>query len=175
NMTKLDNLMPEEFRMADGLFCIDWQILPKIKSWEGLKIFDQQLMKILICLQVTFNQILEWQTKEPFNLKNLNENSTIVSFIASHWTDFRKDWVPKLQAYIYIASFGKVHHNTDWDIHSECATFKRNTMYYFEDFNAKNCIISKYPFYLAIENLQEKNYSSKKLWDLFKLGAVLII
>ncbi|CAG8828581.1 9259_t:CDS:2, partial [Dentiscutata erythropus] len=85
------------------------------------------------------------------------------------------DWVPQLQAHIPVASFGKVHYNTDWDIFPECGALERNTVQHYEDFIAKNCIIEKYPFYLSIENSQDQDYSTEKLWDAFKLGVVPII
>ncbi|CAG8603487.1 7583_t:CDS:2, partial [Racocetra fulgida] len=42
-------------------------------------------------------------------------------------------------------------------------------------FESKNCVLSKYPFYLAIENCQEKDYSTEKFWIAFDLGIVPII
>ncbi|CAG8831530.1 2758_t:CDS:2, partial [Racocetra persica] len=56
-----------------------------------------------------------------------------------------------------------------------CAALEESTSQHYEDFRAKNCIIAKYPFYLAIENTKEQDYSTEKLWDAFKLGVVPII
>ncbi|CAG8596209.1 9411_t:CDS:2 [Dentiscutata erythropus] len=166
DMTDLGDLTSEELRTADGLFCVDEPILPEAKSWKGQK-FIQLTTEPYVTCPSCINNIErwdfrstcdensdvptsyirsdpdEWRAKEPFNLENLNKNSTVVSFIASHWTDFREEWVPKLQAHIPV-------------------DLLRNTMEHYEDFNAKNCIISKYPFYMAIENSQEKDYSSEK-------------
>ncbi|CAG8568132.1 16138_t:CDS:2, partial [Dentiscutata erythropus] len=108
-----------------------------------------------------------WRTQQPFNITKLSQNSTFISFITSHRTEFRETWVPTLQAYIPVASFGSFLPNTPWETHPECMNL--------EHFKAKNCIISKYPFYLSVENSQEKDYSTEKLWDPFYLGVVPVI
>ncbi|RIB10529.1 Glycosyltransferase Family 10 protein [Gigaspora rosea] len=64
---------------------------------------------------------------------------------------------------------------SNWNIHPDCEALEKNTKDHYEDFNAKDCIIEKYPFYLSIENSQEPDYSSEKLWDPFKLGVVPIV
>ncbi|CAG8830881.1 5736_t:CDS:1 [Gigaspora margarita] len=198
NMSDLGDLTSEELKTADALFCVVRQILPEKKSWEGQKFVQFTIEPYITCplcsndiegfdFRSTYNEKSEvptsyirsdpniWRTKQPFNIENLDKNSTIVSFIATHWTDFRKDWVPKLQAHIPVASFGIVHHNTDWNIHPDCEALEKNTTDHYEDFNEKNCIIEKYPFYLSIENSQELDYSSEKFWDPFKLGVVPIV
>ncbi|CAG8640881.1 13477_t:CDS:2, partial [Gigaspora rosea] len=98
NVTDLGDLTLEELKTADALLCVDYHILPEKKSWEG------QNSKVPTSYIQSDPNIL--RTKLPFNVENLDKNSTIVSFIASHWTDFRNDWVPKLQAHISVASFG---------------------------------------------------------------------
>ncbi|CAG8765298.1 25291_t:CDS:1, partial [Racocetra persica] len=107
------------------------------------------------------------KTKTPFNITKLPHNSTLISFIASHETEFRKNFVPSLMEHIPVASFGGVSHNTDWNTHPDCENL--------DFFESKNCVLSKYPFYLAIENCQEKDYSTEKFWIAFDLGIVPII
>ncbi|CAG8648396.1 37202_t:CDS:2 [Gigaspora margarita] len=174
NVTDLGNLTLEELKAADALLCVDYHILPEKKSWEGQKFVQFSIEPYINCPSCS-GDIEGFDFRSTYNEKNLDKNSTIVSFIASHWTDFRENWVPKLQAHIPVASFGVVHRNTDWNIHPDCEALEKNTKDHYEDFNAKDCIIEKYPFYLSIENSQEPDYSSEKLWDPFKLGVVPIV
>ncbi|CAG8609406.1 16378_t:CDS:1, partial [Funneliformis mosseae] len=172
----------EELKTADALFCVNRPNLPIRKGWEGQKFINYNLEPVQhdfgrFDILVTFEEFSdvptsyirmdhnEWRRKKPFNVTSLSPNSTFISFIASHWTEFRETWIPTLQAHVPVASFGKVYPNTPWD--SECINF--------EWFEMKNCIISKYPFYLAIENSQVQDYSTEKLWDTFKLGVVPVI
>ncbi|CAG8582517.1 14187_t:CDS:2 [Cetraspora pellucida] len=172
-MTDLNNLTPEKLRMVDGLFCVDEPRLSDMKSWEGQKFiqFTNESPNNYKPTSYIREDPIEWLARQPFNIENLTKNSTIVSFIASHWTYFRKELISNLQVYIPIASFGKVYKNTNWNIHPECSILEESTSQH-EYFKAKNCIIVKYPFYLAIENLQEQDYSTEKLWDAFRLGII---
>ncbi|CAG8743955.1 2661_t:CDS:2, partial [Dentiscutata erythropus] len=109
------NLTPEELRTADALFCVDQQILPEKKSCEGQKFIQLAVEPYITCpwcidnlerwdFRSTYNENSDmptslirsdpngWRIKQPFNVESLNKNSTLVSFIASHWTDFRRDW-----------------------------------------------------------------------------------
>ncbi|CAG8586759.1 2438_t:CDS:1, partial [Scutellospora calospora] len=109
----------------------------------------------------------KWRTAIPFNVTKLSQNSTIISVIASHWTEFYDTFIPSLETHVPIASFDGVHNNTDWNFYPECSNLD-----YFEK---KNCIVSKYPFYLSIESFPENDYSTEKLWDTFNLGVVPVI
>ncbi|CAG8659766.1 3146_t:CDS:1, partial [Dentiscutata heterogama] len=187
----LGSLTRKELKSADALLCVNQPInLPKEKAWKGQKFILYNLEPKEACphchnqnhlfdIHATYDDDSEvptsyvrmdskhWRSKSPFNVTKLSKNSTFVSFIASHWTQFREDFISSIETYIPIASFGSVRHNSDWDLHPECV--------YSERFTAKNCIISKYPFYLAIENSKEKDYSTEKLWDTFNLGVVPVI
>ncbi|CAG8824009.1 9354_t:CDS:1, partial [Cetraspora pellucida] len=129
NMTDLDDLTPDDLKTADALFCVDQLKLPNVKSWDGQKFirftneppancpwcyYMMERFDFLSSYTEDSNvptsyireDPIDWLARQPFNIENLSDNSTFVSFIASHWTDFRKDWVPKLQAHIPVASFG---------------------------------------------------------------------
>ncbi|RIB15091.1 hypothetical protein C2G38_2094116, partial [Gigaspora rosea] len=111
NVTDLGDLTLEELKTADALLCVDYHILPEKKSWEGQKFVQFSIEPYINCPSCMPTSYIQsdpniLRTKLPFNVENLDKNSTIVSFIASHWTDFRNDWVPKLQAHISVASFG---------------------------------------------------------------------
>ncbi|CAG8806491.1 15493_t:CDS:1, partial [Dentiscutata erythropus] len=181
---KKDNWINWIFRglkTADALFCVNSPNLPKQKGWEGQKFIEYSLEISYIPgpfdIFVTFKETSdvptsyiqmdpnEWRKKPPFNITSLSPNSTFISFVASHLTEFRKTWIPTLQAHIPVASYGTVYKNTPWD--SECKDFSWS--------NLKNCVISKYPFYLAIENSQVQDYSTEKLWDTFNLGVVPVV
>ncbi|CAG8495340.1 40696_t:CDS:1 [Gigaspora margarita] len=108
-----------------------------------------------------------WRTIQPFDITKLSPNSTLVSFVASHMTEYRKTFIPSLQDHMSVASFGYVYQNTPWSHYPECLNLGK--------FETKNCVVSKYPFYLALESCQEKDYSTEKLWNTFKVGVVPII
>ncbi|CAG8848366.1 25676_t:CDS:1, partial [Racocetra persica] len=154
------------------------------KEWKGQKIIQYTLEPKTYCphchdtthlfdIHATYDENSDiptsyvrmdtekWRSIVPFNITKLTPNSTFISFIASHWTEFRRGFIPNLEKHIPVASFGGVYHNTDW--YPECLS------------KSKKCIISKFPFYLAIENCQEKDYSTEKLWDVFSLGVVPVI
>ncbi|CAG8839518.1 9546_t:CDS:1, partial [Cetraspora pellucida] len=92
-------------------------------------------------------------------------------------TDFRLTFIPSLEAHMSIASFGSVNWNTPWDLYPECQNLEnlKSKNLALPKFEKKNCVISKYPFYLAIENCQDKDYTTEKVWDTFKLGVVPVI
>ncbi|RHZ77164.1 hypothetical protein Glove_184g12 [Diversispora epigaea] len=177
----LYNWISKELKTADALFCVNSPNLPKQKGWEGQKFIEYSLevnyapgpFDILVTFRETDDVPTsyirmdhnEWRKKKPFNITSLSPNSTFISFVASHWTKFRKTWIPTLQAHIPIASYGGVYKNTQWD--PECKGLPL--------FDMKNCVISKYPFYLAIENAQVQDYSTEKLWDTFNLGIVPVV
>ncbi|CAG8735052.1 1301_t:CDS:1, partial [Racocetra persica] len=109
-MTELKDLTPEELKMADGLFCVDQIKLPDVKSWEGQKFirftneppscpwcYDQMERFDVLSTYDEKSDVpasyiredpTEWLIRQPFNIKDLTKNSTLASFIASHWTDF---------------------------------------------------------------------------------------
>ncbi|RIB24746.1 Glycosyltransferase Family 10 protein [Gigaspora rosea] len=186
----LENLTPKEFKSADAFFCVEQPSLPKMKAWKGQKFVQYVLEPKTHCPQchdktnlfdivATFDENSDiptsyirmdskhWRSITPFDITKLSKDSAFISFIASHWTQFREKFISSLESHIPVASFGSVRRNTNWDIHPECVNL--------EHFNSKNCIISKYPFYLSIENSQEKDYSTEKLWDTFNLGVVPVI
>ncbi|RIB06183.1 Glycosyltransferase Family 10 protein [Gigaspora rosea] len=186
----LDQVDLKELKTVDALFCANKPNLPKEKAWKGQKLIHFTLEPKTHCpkchdkndffdIRATFDEDSDiptsyvranfesWRTQQPFDVTKLSPNSTFISFIASHWTEFRESWIPTLQAYLPVASFGSVLPNTPWEKYPECLNL--------EEFAAKNCIISKYPFYLSIENCQEKDYSTEKLWDPFYLGVVPVI
>ncbi|CAG8648934.1 13784_t:CDS:1 [Gigaspora margarita] len=186
----LENLTPKEFKSADALLCVNQPSLPKMKAWKGQKFIQYTLEPTTHCpfchdknhlfdIRATVYENSDiptsyirmdtkyWRSISPFDITKLSKDSTFISFIASHWTQFREDFVSSLETHIPVASFGGVRRNTDLHIHPEC----ENLGY----FKSKNCIISKYPFYLAIENTQENDYSTEKLWDTFNLGVVPVI
>ncbi|CAG8567452.1 4287_t:CDS:1 [Dentiscutata erythropus] len=186
----LNSLTRKELKSADALLCVNQPDLPKEKAQKGQKFILYTLEPKTHCpechdqdylfdIHATYDEDSDvptsyirmdskhWRSISPFNITELSENSTFVSFIASHWTQFREDFISSIENYIPIASFGGVRHNTDWDFHPECENLGL--------FSEKNCIISKYPFYLAIENTDEKDYSTEKLWDTFNLGVVPVI
>ncbi|CAG8758403.1 14627_t:CDS:1, partial [Racocetra persica] len=185
---EIQNLTSEELKSADGLFCVNQPGLPKEKAWKGQKFIQYTLEPKTHCpqchdkthlfdIRATYDENSDiptsyvrmdtekWRTVVPFNITKLTPNSTFISFIASHWTKFRGEFIPKLEKHIPVASFGGVLRNTDW--YPECNGLSH--------FKSKNCIISKFPFYIAIENCQEKDYSTEKLWDAFSLGVVPVI
>ncbi|CAG8715034.1 10066_t:CDS:1 [Dentiscutata erythropus] len=191
-MKDFKSLTQEELKSADALVCVNNPNpnLPKKKAWKGQKYILYTMEPKTHCpdcydknhqfdILATYDEdsdvptsyvrmdFKHWHSKSPFNITRLSKNSPFVSFIASHWTQFREDFISSIENYIPIASFGGVRHNTDWDFYPECENL--------DFFGTKNCIISKYPFYLAIENSQEKDYSTEKLWDTFNLGVVPII
>ncbi|CAG8770710.1 39666_t:CDS:1 [Gigaspora margarita] len=229
----LENLTPKEFKSADGFFCVEQPSLPNMKAWKGQKFIQYVLEPKTHCPQchdkthlfdiiATFDENSDiptsyirmdskhWRSISPFDITKLSKDSAFISFIASHWTQFREDFISSLEAHIPVASFGRVRRNTNWGIHPECVNLagsftntidgskgilttsgetettkiiresvfkekKTTTQEIDERFNLKNCIISKYPFYLSIENSQEKDYSTEKLWDTFNLGVVPVI
>ncbi|CAG8727303.1 27353_t:CDS:1 [Dentiscutata erythropus] len=182
------SLSPTELQTVDALFNVNTQ--PSEKEWKGKKNIKLTLEPKtyypnfhinyeLFDIYSSFDEDSDlptsyvrvdpeiWRTIQPFNLTKLSPNSTLISFIATHMTEYRKTFIPSLQAHMSVASFGKVHYNTPWNLYPECLNLER--------FEAKNCAISKYPFYLSIENCQEKDYSTEKLWDTFKLGDVPVV
>ncbi|CAG8526025.1 20589_t:CDS:1 [Dentiscutata erythropus] len=186
----LKDLRYKELRKADALLCVNQPNLPKKKAWNGQKFIQYTLEPTTHCpqchdkndlfdIRATFTEgsdvptsyirtdAEKWRIKTPFNVKKLSQNSPFISFVASHWTKFRQTFVKDLQDHIPVASFGKIHRNTEWKIYPECLKLGL--------FDAKNCVISKYPFYLSIENSQEDDYSTEKLWDAFDLGIVPVI
>ncbi|RIB13650.1 Glycosyltransferase Family 10 protein [Gigaspora rosea] len=186
----LKNLTYEELREADALLCVNQPNLPKNKTWNGQKFIQYTLEPMTHCpqchdknklfdIRATHNESSDiptsyirmdtekWRIRTPFNITKLSQNSTFISFIASHWTEFRGTFIKNLQTHIPVASFGKVYQNTNWEIYPEC-----KNLGFFE---LKNCVISKYPFYLSIENSQEEDYTTEKLWDVFNLGVVPVI
>ncbi|CAG8717857.1 9700_t:CDS:1, partial [Racocetra fulgida] len=175
----LNNITSEELKHADAFLCINEPNLPEKKAWEGQKFIQFTLEPKTYCpychdenhifdILATYDEDSDvptsyfgldpgaMKTKTPFNITQLPPNSTLISFIASRETEFRKNFVPSLMKHIPVASFGGVHHNTDWNIYPECERL--------DFFESKNCVLSKYPFYLAIENCQEKDYSTEKFW-----------
>ncbi|CAG8845234.1 32795_t:CDS:1, partial [Racocetra persica] len=163
----LDDLTPKELKNADALFCVNQPKLPKKKAWKGQKFIQYTLEPKTHCPQCHDKNHLfdfrathdessdvptsyvrmdstRWRLVPPFDVKKLSQNSPFISFIASHWTEFRENFVSSIEAHIPVASFGGVRHNTDWNIHPECEGLSH--------FDSKNCIISKYPFYFSIEN-----------------------
>ncbi|CAG8814925.1 17975_t:CDS:2, partial [Gigaspora margarita] len=98
-------------------------------------------------------------TIQSSDITKLSPNSALVSFVASHMTEYRRIFIPSLEAHMSVSSFGFVNHNTPWDHYPECLNSGK--------FETKNCAISKYPFYLALESCQEKDYSTEKLWAIF--------
>ncbi|CAG8459144.1 14016_t:CDS:2 [Gigaspora rosea] len=83
NVTDLGSLTLEELKTADALLNVDYHILPEKKSWEGQ---NSEVPTSYIRSDPNI-----WRTRQPFNVENLDKNSIIVSFIASHWTDFHND------------------------------------------------------------------------------------
>ncbi|CAG8658936.1 6701_t:CDS:1 [Cetraspora pellucida] len=187
----IENLTSKELKSVDALFCVNQPGLPAKKAWNGQKFIQYTLEPMTHCpechdknhlfdIRATYDENSDiptsyvrmdsrkWKLVPPFNLKDLSQDSPLVSFVNSHWTKFRKDFVQNLMNYISVASFGGIYQTTDWDIHPECEGLN-------DLFDLKNCVISKYPFYLAIENCQEKDYSTEKLWDTFNLGVVPVI
>ncbi|CAG8711237.1 13035_t:CDS:2, partial [Racocetra fulgida] len=181
---EIEDLTSEELKSADGLLCVDQLGLPKEKAWKGQKFIQYTLEPETYFpqyhdktnpydIRATYYENSDiptsyvsmdtetWRSIVPFNITKLTPNSTFISFIASHWTQFRREFIPNLEKHIPVASFGGVYRNTDW--YPECPL------------ESKNCIISKFPFYLAIENCQEKDYSTEKLWNTFNLGVVPVI
>ncbi|RHZ77166.1 hypothetical protein Glove_184g14 [Diversispora epigaea] len=140
-----DNWISKELKTADALFCVNSPNLPKQKGWEGQKFIEYSL-------EVNY-------APGPFDILVTFKESSDVP------TKFRKTWIPTLQAHIPVASYGTVYTNTQWDPECEGLPW----------FDLKNCVISKYPFYLAIENSQVQDYSTEKLWDTFNLGIVPVV
>ncbi|KAF0413271.1 alpha-1,4-fucosyltransferase [Gigaspora margarita] len=185
----LTELSYTELKTADAIFNIDNVSLPKKKARKGQKFITLSLEPKThnpdyyhngsYDIYSSFDEDSDiptsyvridpdiWRIIPPFNITKLSPNSTLISFIATHATEFRKSFVPLLQAHMNVAAFGAVHWNTPWELYPECLNLGK--------YDAKNCAISKYPFYLAIENCQEKDYSTEKLWDVFNLGVVPVI
>ncbi|CAG8824639.1 10696_t:CDS:2 [Gigaspora margarita] len=124
----LDQVDPEELKTVDALFCVNKPNLPKEKAWKGQKLIHFTLEPKTHCqkchdkndlfdIRATFDEDSDiptsyvranfesWRTQQPFNVTKLSPNSTFISFIASHRTEFRESWIPTLQAYIPVASF----------------------------------------------------------------------
>ncbi|CAG8753787.1 35408_t:CDS:1, partial [Racocetra persica] len=189
NETRIEDLTSAELETADAIFYVNQPTPLKSKAWRGQKLIQYTLDPVAYYPQyhdkrkqfdihVTFDEDSEvptsfirdpekWRTKQPYDIEKHPSNIPAISFIASHWTKFRESWIPSLQEHIPIASFGSVHWNTNFDIHPECANS--------DSYELKLCIISKYPFHLYIETSQEKDYTTDKLWDVFKSGSVPII
>ncbi|CAG8572424.1 22577_t:CDS:2 [Dentiscutata erythropus] len=159
----LGELYPVELRTADAIFN-SLRLIVRLATYDIYSSFDEN-SDISTSYVRTDPEI--WRATPPFNITTLSTNSTLISFIASHITEFRKSFIPLLQAHMNVASFGNVYQNTPWDLYPECLNLWK--------FDTKNCVVSKYPFYLAIESCQEKDYSTEKLWDIFKLGVVPVI
>ncbi|CAG8657099.1 3045_t:CDS:1 [Cetraspora pellucida] len=189
NETRIEDLTSAELNAADAIFYVNQPTPLKSKAFKGQKLIQYTLMPATYYPQyhdknnkfnihVTFDEDSEvptsyirnpekWRVKEPYKIEKHPSNVASISFIASHSTKFRETWIPTLKEHIPIASFGSVHWNTNWDIHPECTNL--------EPYELKNCIISKYPFHLYIETSQEKDFTTEKLWDVFKSGSVPII
>ncbi|CAG8768170.1 10204_t:CDS:1 [Cetraspora pellucida] len=186
----LNDLTSEELKNADAFFCVNQPSLPKKRAWKGQRFIQYTLEPKTHCpqchdknhifdIRATYHESSDiptsyvrmdskrWLSVLPFNITKLRQNSPFISFIASHWTEFRENFISSIEAHIPVASFGSVRQNTDWRIYPECEGLNY--------FDSKNCIISKYPFYFAIENSQEEDYSTEKLWDTFNLGVVPVI
>ncbi|CAG8497782.1 19578_t:CDS:1 [Cetraspora pellucida] len=196
----LSSIPSTEHETVDALFNVDYAFLPEQKAWKGQKYiklsiepktygggFDRDYESFDI--HSSFDEDSDVPTSyvrfdpeklriiQPFNISKLSSNSTLISLIASHTTDFRSSFIPSLQVHMPVASFGLVNRNAHWDLYPECLNVKVDPKNgaILEKFETKNCVISKFPFYLSIENCQEKDYSTEKLWDTFKLGVVPVI
>ncbi|CAG8839204.1 10843_t:CDS:1, partial [Cetraspora pellucida] len=140
---KLNDLTSEELKNADALFCVNQPNLPKERAWKGQKYIQFTLEPKTYCpqchdknhmfdIRATYQESSDiptsyvrmdsakWRTVLPFNITKLHKNSTFISFIASHLTEFRKTFIPSIEAHIPVASFGGVNHNTDWNTYPEC-------------------------------------------------------
>ncbi|CAG8743953.1 2660_t:CDS:2, partial [Dentiscutata erythropus] len=123
------SLSPTELQTVDALFNVNSQ--PSEKEWKGKKIIKLTLEPKtyypnfhinyeLFDIYSSFDEDSDlpisyvrvdpeiWRTIEPFNLTRLSPNSTLISFIATRMTEYRRTFIPSLQAHISVASFGVI-------------------------------------------------------------------